>query len=151
MVLNHQGRVFMGRRRERRGGTDGYDWQMPQGGIDRGEPPLDAALRELVEETSIRSVSVLAESPQWYSYDLPGALAAGSWKGRYIGQRQKWFALRFEGDESEINVLAPDGGHRAEFDAWRWEDMANLPALVVPFKRDVYQRVIEDFAHLLAP
>jgi putative (di)nucleoside polyphosphate hydrolase len=150
MVLNRGGLVFIGRR------TDGPEhvdlthvWQMPQGGIDKGEDPWPAALRELQEETNITSVKKLAEVPDWLSYDLPADIANHAWKGRYRGQTQKWYALRFTGDESEINILEPAGGHKPEFVEWRWEPMRNLPDLVIGFKRDVYQRVVDAFAHLV--
>jgi putative (di)nucleoside polyphosphate hydrolase len=151
MLLNRQGLVFIGRRRKHRREIDagGHAWQMPQGGIDEGEEAYDAARRELYEETNITSTSLLAESPDWYTYDLPQELTKTSWKGRFQGQRQKWFALRFEGDESEIDISAPAGGAHPEFDAWRWEKMDRLPDLVIPFKRPVYERVIEDFRHLV--
>ena len=101
MLLNRDGLVFVGRRKSEAGGehvADGYAWQMPQGGIDPGETPYEAALRELYEETNIRTVSLLAEAPEWYAYDLPPIVAGRAWKGRYRGQTQKWFAFRFEGD-----------------------------------------------------
>ncbi|WP_245424121.1 RNA pyrophosphohydrolase [Methylovirgula sp. 4M-Z18] len=150
MVLNAKGLVFMGRRKNRRQvehTAPNYEWQMPQGGIDPGEDPYEAALRELREETNISSVSLLAEAKDWYSYDLPDEIIRSAWKGRFRGQTQKWFALRFEGDESEIDIDAP-GGHKPEFDAWRWEKMARLPELIIPFKRAVYERVLADFRHL---
>jgi putative (di)nucleoside polyphosphate hydrolase len=150
MVLNRDGLVFIGRRAE---GPEHIDlthvWQMPQGGIDKGEEPWPAALRELYEETSIKSVQKLAEVPEWLPYDLPPAVAQQAWKGRYRGQTQKWYALRFTGDDSEINILAPAGGHKPEFIAWRWEPMRNLPGLVIPFKHAVYSRVVGEFAHLV--
>jgi putative (di)nucleoside polyphosphate hydrolase len=150
MVLDRSGRVFIGRR------VDGpehmartHDWQMPQGGIDPGEDAWAAALRELYEETSMRSVERLEEIPDWLTYDLPADLRGHAWKGRYRGQKQKWFALRFTGDDGEIDIANPGGGgHKAEFVEWRWEAMANLPALVVPFKRPVYEQVVRAFAHL---
>jgi putative (di)nucleoside polyphosphate hydrolase len=123
---------------------------MPQGGIDDGEDPWPAALRELYEETSIKSVQRLAEVPEWLPYDLPPEVAQQAWKGRYRGQTQKWYALRFTGDDSEINILEPAGGHKPEFIAWRWEPMRNLPDLVIPFKQAVYTRVVDAFAHLVA-
>jgi putative (di)nucleoside polyphosphate hydrolase len=147
-VFNREGFVFVGRRRI--GGSEGqlrHAWQMPQGGIDPGEEPLQAAKRELYEETSIRSVSYLGETGEWLRYDLPTPLAGLAWKGRYRGQSQKWFAFRFEGDESEIDVLAPGGGrHKPEFGEWRWERLERVPELIVPFKREVYEQVAAAFA-----
>ena len=102
MLLNKDGLVFVGRRRTESGiehVADGYAWQMPQGGIDPGETPYEAALRELYEETNVRTVRLLAEAPDWYAYDLPALVAGRAWKGRYRGQNQKWFLFRFEGDE----------------------------------------------------
>ena len=150
MLLNRDGLVFIGRRRSEAGPehvADGYAWQMPQGGIDRGETPYDAALRELFEETGVRSVDLLAEAPDWYAYDLPAIVAGRAWKGRYRGQMQKWFAFRFLGPDSEINIERP-GGHRPEFDAWRWVQMTMLPSLIIPFKRKVYEQVVDAFGHL---
>ena len=147
-VFNRDGRVFIGRRL---GGPEHvdetHDWQMPQGGIDEGEDPWPAALRELHEETSIRSVAKLGEAPGWLTYDIPRGIVGQAWKGRYRGQKQKWFALRFTGDESEIDIATPGGGaHKPELLEWRWEPIENLPGLVVPFKRPVYERVVEEFA-----
>src|SRR5690606_23588142 len=114
-------------------------WQMPQGGIDKGEDPLRAALRELHEETSISTASLLAEAPEWIYYDLPDAALGIALKGLYRGQRQRWFAFAFTGTENEINVENPVGGKfSAEFDAWRWEKLVQTPALIVPFKRAAY-------------
>ncbi len=151
MLINRQGLVWIGDRRkdstpEHVGG--GFSWQMPQGGLDRGENPYHAALRELSEETSVTSTTLLAEAPDWYSYDLPLDVATQSWKGKFRGQTQKWFALRFEGDDSEINVLKPMGGHRPEFSAWRWERMERLTDLIIPFKRPVYEKVVMAFSYL---
>ena len=150
MVLNRDGLVFIGRRTE---GPEHVDlthvWQMPQGGIDPGEDPWPAALRELQEETNITSVKKLAEIPEWLHYDLPPDVAKQAWKGRYRGQTQKWYALRFTGDDREIDIVTPAGGHEPEFVEWRWEPMRNLPDLVIPFKRGVYQRVVDAFAHLV--
>ena len=128
-----------------------HEWQMPQGGIDAGEAPYQAALRELREETNVSSTTFLAESPEWYSYDLPDGVLKKSSKGRFHGQRQKWFALRFDGDESEIDIDTPAGGQRPEFDAWRWESIGRLAGLIVPFKRPVYEKVVETFGHLAEP
>ncbi len=150
-VFNREGLVFIGRRKNRRNldnAAPGYEWQMPQGGIDAGEQPKDAALRELKEETSISSVTMLAEVPQWLSYDLPTDLSRKVMKGRFRGQTQKWFAFRFEGEDSEVNIDTPEGGHRPEFDAWRWERIERLPELIIPFKREVYLTVVDHFRPL---
>ena len=149
MLLNAHGQVFVGQRPD--GGAEhaapGFDWQMPQGGIDGNEEPLEAARRELYEETNVRSTRLLAEAPDWYSYDIPRAVVGQAWKGRYRGQTQRWFAFRFEGPESEIDVASP-AGHKPEFTAWAWVPMRDLPGMVIPFKRPVYERVVEAFASL---
>jgi putative (di)nucleoside polyphosphate hydrolase len=150
-LANRQGLVFIGQRKAEAGPEhvdDTYSWQMPQGGIDDGEGPEAAARRELYEETNVRSVTLLAEAPSWFSYDLPPDVAGKAWKGRYRGQTQKWFAYRFEGDDGEIDIGAP-AGHKPEFSAWRWERLDRLPALIIPFKRPVYEKVVEAFAPLL--
>jgi len=152
MVLNPGGEVFIGRRTE---GPEHIDathvWQMPQGGIDEGEEPYGAALRELYEETSIRSVVKLGEIADWLTYDIPRTIAGNAWSGKYKGQKQKWFALRFTGSDREIDVRAPGGGgHKPEFAEWRWEPMRNLPDLVVPFKRAIYERVVREFSRFAA-
>lgn len=152
-LINRAGLVLVGRRR---GGaatgaiSDAHAWQMPQGGIDPGEAPLAAALRELREETNVRedSVTLLGEAPDWLAYDLPPELQRQTWKRRYRGQAQKWFAFGFLGEDGEIDVLAPGGAHRSEFDAWLWVPMTSLPGLVIPFKRQVYDRVVAAFSGL---
>ncbi len=147
-LFNRDGLVFIGRRKADAGPehVEGiYSWQMPQGGIDSDEDPYAAAMRELREETSVSSVSLLAEAPEWLSYDLPNDVIGKAWKGRYRGQTQKWFALRFEGDDSEIDIHTPWGGHKAEFADWRWERLDQLPGLIIPFKRPVYEQVVELF------
>lgn len=149
MLLNAQGLVWVGRRFDE-GQVEhvapGHEWQMPQGGIDPGEQPIEAAYRELREETNVATVSLLAEAPGWLSYDLPREIGKEAWRGRYRGQAQKWFAFRFEGDESEIDILNPIGGHKPEFDAWRWVELAQTPELIIPFKREVYREVARLFA-----
>jgi putative (di)nucleoside polyphosphate hydrolase len=149
MLLNKAGLVWIGRRADKQNdeGT-GQWWQMPQGGIDKGEDPREAVLRELYEETSVRSAEIIAEAPDWYNYDLPDHLIGKSWNGRYRGQTQKWFALRFTGEESEIDLHPP--GHKQEFDAWRWVRIDEISQLIVPFKRAVYEQVIAAFRHLAA-
>jgi putative (di)nucleoside polyphosphate hydrolase len=147
LVLNHQGRAFIGRRID---GPEHIDnthvWQMPQGGIDAGEDPWPAALRELWEETNMTSVTRLGEIAEWLTYDIPPEIAGHAWNGKYRGQTQKWFALRFTGEESEIDIEHPAGGHEPEFVEWRWEKLQSLPDLVVPFKRKTYERVVAEFA-----
>jgi len=137
VVFNDQGAVFVGRRIDQ----TAESWQMPQGGIDPGESPLVAALRELQEETGITSVDVLFETPDWLSYDLPPELLGVAWNGRLRGQRQKWFAAKFTGQESEID-LATD---HPEFDAWRWMPIEELEAQAVAFKRTLYRDVVAQF------
>jgi putative (di)nucleoside polyphosphate hydrolase len=151
MVLNREGLVWAGRRiaiaDSEMAGTDKL-WQMPQGGIDKGEDPLPAARRELYEETGMKTVSLLAEAPDWINYDLPRDIVGIALKGKYRGQTQRWFAFRFEGEDSEIAINPPPGGHEAEFDAWAWKPMEELPDLIVPFKRGVYEQVVAAFRNL---
>lgn len=151
MVLNPAGQVWIGRRCDAPGEPEGPGswWQMPQGGIDESEDPAQAALRELFEETGIRSVEIVSESRGWYSYDLPVALQPKAWAGRYRGQRQKWFAARFKGRDDEVMLSRP--GHKPEFDAWRWAPVNEVLSLIVPFKRDVYRQVLAEFAGLGQP
>jgi putative (di)nucleoside polyphosphate hydrolase len=148
-LLNAEGRIWVGRR------FDGLvqqetskRWQMPQGGIDHNEDPKTAALRELYEETGVRSVRILAESKRWIDYDLPPEAVGTALQGKYRGQRQKWFAMRFTGNDNEIDLTA--GGHKPEFDAWRWATATEVLDLIVPFKRPVYEAVIAEFEPLLA-
>lgn len=151
MVLNGEGLVWAGHRIPAEDGEledADHLWQMPQGGIDRGETALHAAVRELHEETGIRSASLIAEAPHWINYDLPAHLVGIALKGAFRGQSQKWFAFRFEGEESEIAINPPPGGHTAEFDRWEWKAMGDLPKLIVPFKRRTYDEVVKAFGFL---
>ncbi len=151
MVLNREGRIWVGQRADTPGDAEGRGtwWQMPQGGIDENEDPARAALRELREETAMTSVEIIRETPGWLTYDLPPHLLGVAWGGRYRGQRQKWFAMRFEGADSEI-ALGDPGTPHAEFMAWRWCNPDELAAAVVPFKREVYLKVLESFRPLWA-
>ena len=147
MLLNTAGLVWIGRRFDKQNDEGkGHWWQMPQGGIDKGEDVPTAALRELAEETAVTSAEIIAESSRWYNYDLPEHLIGKSWNGKYRGQTQKWLALRFTGTDSEIDLAPP--GHKQEFDQWRWARMDELMELIVPFKRQVYEQVLAEFRHL---
>ncbi|MEP4248258.1 RNA pyrophosphohydrolase [Tateyamaria sp.] len=143
MVLNADGQVWVGQRKD----NSRDAWQMPQGGIDKGEDPRAAALRELEEETGITPdlVDVVSESSDWIPYELPHDLIPKLWKGKYRGQKQKWFLLRFSGSDSQVNIATEE----PEFSAWRWMPVVELPDAIVPFKRDVYVAVLAAFsAHL---
>jgi putative (di)nucleoside polyphosphate hydrolase len=150
MLLNPEGRAFVGRRSEGANAPEGEGqwWQMPQGGMDEGEEPNAAACRELYEETGVRSISIIGRTKDWLLYDLPEELIGLAWEGRFRGQKQIWFAARFEGKESEIN-LTSRGGHEPEFDAWQWVKVEELPSLIVPFKRAVYEAVVAELAPLV--
>ncbi|MBB3992500.1 putative (di)nucleoside polyphosphate hydrolase [Sulfitobacter undariae] len=143
MVLNAKGEVFVGQRMDR-----DYDaWQMPQGGVDKGEEPRDAALRELEEETGITRdlVSIEAQTAEWLPYDLPHDVAPKIWKGRYRGQEQMWFLLRFNGTDDQVNIQT----EIPEFSSWRWLAPAEMLDGIVPFKREVYTRVVKEFSEYL--
>ncbi|QCI79441.1 RNA pyrophosphohydrolase [Hankyongella ginsenosidimutans] len=140
MLLNGAGHAFVGQRID----TVAEAWQMPQGGIDPGEDPLAAAFRELEEEIGTRNAGLIAELPEWLHYDLPEHLVGRMWGGRYRGQAQKWFAMRFLGTDDEIDLATA----HPEFRTWRWLPLADLPALAVPFKREVYAELVRRFAHL---
>lgn len=139
MLLNSEGMVFVGQRKDR----DQDAWQMPQGGVDQGEAPRDAALRELEEETGIHRdfVTVLAETADWVPYELPHELVPKLWKGKYRGQKQKWFLMRFHGQDDQVNIET----EHQEFSAWKWMPVADLVDGIVPFKRAVYEAVLAEF------
>jgi putative (di)nucleoside polyphosphate hydrolase len=148
-LFNAQGLVLIARRFRDDGPEiilPGHEWQMPQGGIDPNEDPLVAAKRELYEETGVTRVDFLAETANWMSYDFPPYAGTSTRFTQYRGQRQKWFALRFRGDDSEIDVVAQRTPDESEFDAWRWERLDRVAALVVPFRRKVYEQVALTFA-----
>lgn len=150
-LFNRDGLVWIGRRLESQNDAEGTGkwWQLPQGGIDDGEDPVAAGFRELEEETGVTSAIHLATARNWFRYDLPPQLIGKAWKGRYRGQKQLWIACRFTGAESEIDLAG--GHHKAEFDAWRWVELAEIPALIVPFKRHVYEQVVSEFCRLAKP
>jgi putative (di)nucleoside polyphosphate hydrolase len=140
MLFNRQGQVFVGKRIDQT--VEG--WQMPQGGIDEGEEPRTAALRELKEETGTAKAQIIGEMEDWLTYDLPPHLVGIAFHGKYRGQRQKWFALRFLGEDGDIDLYA----HEPEFAEWKWVDLEALSGLIVPFKRDTYAAVIAAFRGL---
>lgn len=144
MLANAGGRVFAGQRID----TPGPAWQMPQGGIEKGEAPRDAAFRELEEETGIpaRLVEIVAETPDWLRYDLPVEMIPKIWHGRYRGQEQKWYLGRFLGSDGDVNIATS----HPEFSTWCWADPGELPDLIVPFKRAMYAELLDVFGpHLL--
>ncbi len=140
MLMNAEGHVFVGQRID----SPAPAWQMPQGGVDPGEAPRDAVLRELWEETGVTAdlVTIAGETRDWIPYDLPHDLVPRIWKGRYRGQEQKWFLLRFQGTDSDVDIATD----HPEFSEWRWLPPEELVAQIVPFKRDVYEKVLAAFA-----
>jgi putative (di)nucleoside polyphosphate hydrolase len=149
VLFNRDGRVFVARRADfpnAEGAPGG--WQLPQGGIDEGEDPRTAVLRELAEEIGTDRAEIAAEHPEWLTYDLPPHLVGVALGGRYRGQRQRWFALRFTGDDRDIRL---DRDPHPEFDAWRWAPLSELPTLAVDFKRPIYEILAASFARFAKP
>ena len=143
VLFNADGLVWIGRRISRPGQDIQNYWQMPQGGIDDDEDPATAILRELREETGTDQADIIGETVDWLTYDVPTHLIGKVWNGRFRGQSQKWFALQFKGLDTDFDLRVHE---RPEFDAWRWVEPASLPELIVPFKRKVYQSVLDSFA-----
>tara|TARA_B110000259_G_scaffold154367_1_gene174995 strand:+ start:126 stop:596 length:471 start_codon:yes stop_codon:yes gene_type:complete len=140
-VLNSKNKVFVGKRKD-----NPFDkWQMPQGGVDSNEPLLQAMKRELLEETSIQNIEVLKEFDQWLEYELPEDLIGKIWKGKYRGQKQKWFVVKFLGDDNEININTKN----AEFMEWKWVDIDLLPDLIVLFKKHIYEKVLVELKKIV--
>ena len=142
MILNTNNEILVGRRLDH---PSGY-WQMPQGGIDKGESYLDAAYRELKEETSIQSVSLIKEIEDYITYDLPDHLLGIIWRGKFKGQKQKWFIMRFYGKDSEININTK----KAEFLDWKWVDINEITKLVVDFKLHVYKKLTKEVERIIS-
>lgn len=146
MLLNARRQVLVGQRLDTpsTAGTSAA-WQMPQGGIDGNETPEAAAMRELKEEIGTNHAEIIGESAEWLTYELPDDLASVLWGGRYRGQRQKWFAMRFLGRDADVDVETA----RPEFGDWKWLEPHALPDVIVPFKRMLYQQILTEFAHLI--
>ena len=148
VLFNAAGLILVARRADMPNAEgDAGGWQLPQGGMDEGEDPAVAVFRELEEEIGTARAEIIAEHPEWLNYDLPPELLGKSFGGKYRGQTQKWFALRFLGEDSDIRL---DLDPHPEFDAWRWARLAKLPAMAVPFKRAIYERLAVDFAEFAA-
>ena len=147
MLANREGQVFVGQRLDAAASQYPHAWQMPQGGIDKGEDPETAALRELREETGVVAdlVQIIGRSNKEYLYDLPDELLGKIWKGKYRGQRQSWFLMRFTGQDDQIDIRTD----HPEFVDWKWTDPRGLPDIIVPFKRDLYRSVLQEFEPLI--
>lgn len=138
MLINDKNKVFVAKRID----TKVEAWQMPQGGIDKGEYPKDAALRELEEEVGTNKAEIISESNDWYKYDIPENLIGQLWGGKYRGQSQKWFLMKFTGNDEDININTPN----PEFSEWKWENPSLLPDIIVDFKKKLYKQVLEEFS-----
>jgi len=141
MLINSDGNIFVGKRID----VPGDHWQMPQGGIDAGETPEQAAIRELAEETGTDKAEIIGVSEDWLQYDLPKDVAGKVWRGRYRGQSQRWFALRYIGTDDDIDINA----HKPEFTDWCWTGIDTLVDRIIPFKRDIYRAVVDEFRDLV--
>lgn len=140
MLLNRDNKVFVAKRID----TAVEAWQMPQGGIDKDEDPKQAAIRELEEETGVTNVKIIAEYEGWLTYDLPDELYGKVWKGKYGGQTMKWYVMRYNGHDKEINIET----EHPEFSEWKWIDIQKLPEMIVPFKKEIYQKLADKFSYL---
>ena len=140
IVINKDNKVFVGKRKD----NPVDKWQMPQGGVDKGEELVDAMRRELKEETSIKNIEIIKEIDGWLDYELPKNLLGKIWKGRYRGQKQKWFIVKFVGEESEINITTK----RPEFIEWKWVERNQLPNIIVDFKKNVYEKLVVELKNI---
>ena len=140
VVLNKENKVFVGKRKD----NPIDKWQMPQGGVDSGEKLVDAMRRELIEETSIKSIEIIKEVEDWLDYELPKNLLGKIWKGKYRGQKQKWFIVKFLGSESEVNIITK----KPEFIEWKWVEINQLPSIIVDFKKNVYERLVKELKNI---
>ena len=140
VIINKDGLVFVGKRID----SNLNAWQMPQGGIEKGESPRNAGLREMKEEIGTNNVKLIGEIDNWLNYDIPQKLSSKLWNGKYRGQTQKWLAFQFLGNDDEININTED----PEFKEWQWVEHKNLVNLAVPFKKDIYKKIINEFSHL---
>lgn len=153
VLINKEGKVFVGQRADK--AHQAHQWQLPQGGIDKGESPQEAALRELHEETSIQKVRVIAESSHWHSYEVPLLMRPKFWAGQYRGQTQKWFLMLFEGKDHQIDLKNPIGSNKVllsyhpEFSQWAWVEPEQLVEKAVSFKRAIYKAILDEFLPLI--
>lgn len=141
MIINQEDKIFVGRRID----AKYRNWQMPQGGIDFGETPSQAAMREMAEEIGTNAGYIIAESKNWYSYNVPKFLIPKLWDGQFRGQKQKWFLIRFTGNDSDININLA----HPEFNAWQWVDIDQLQKIIIPFKAKLYKAVVNEFKPII--